>query len=111
MKNKIDMFLISNAKYLPAEKMVFIREKLEEMDEEAFDLLFTINFKDPMTVLLISLLCGSFGIDRFILGDVGLGILKLCTCGCCGIFTIIDWFTIQNKTKENNYDKLMTILL
>lgn len=110
MTNKIDMFLVSNAKYLPGEKLGYIKEKLEEMDEECFELLYTVEFKDPMTVFLISLFFGYLGIDRFLIGDVAMGVLKLISFGCCGVFTIIDWLTIQNKTKEVNYNNLMVIL-
>lgn len=41
------------------------------------------------------------------IGETGMGVLKLLTAGCCGILTIIDWFTIQKKTKELNFNKLM----
>ena len=44
------------------------------------------------------------------LGDIGMGILKLLTLGVCGVLTIIDWFTIQKKAKEYNFNQLMTIL-
>ena len=44
------------------------------------------------------------------LGETGMGILKLLTLGVCGVLTIIDWFTIQKKTKEHNFNLLMTIL-
>ena len=37
-------------------------------------------------------------------------ILKLLTGDCCGILTIIDWFTVQNKAKEANFQKLMSML-
>lgn len=30
--------------------------------------------------------------------------------GCCGILTIIDWFTVSKKTKELNFNNIMTIL-
>ena len=66
--------------------------------------------KDPMTVLLISLFLGCFGIDRFMIGDSGTGILKPLTCGLCGILTIIDWVTIMDKTKEYNYNRLVPVL-
>ena len=107
---KLDMFVMTNQKYLPAEKIVFIKEKLKNIDEERFALVSSVEFKDPTTILLVSIFLGPLGIDRFMLGDTGLGILKLLTGGLCGIMTIIDWFTVQKKAKEANFNKLMTIL-
>ncbi|MBS6476041.1 MAG: TM2 domain-containing protein [Clostridiales bacterium] len=66
--------------------------------------------KDPTTLLLISIFLGSLGVDRFMLGDTGMGILKLLTGGVCGILTIIDWFTVQNKTKELNFNRVMQLM-
>lgn len=108
--NKIDMFVMTNQKYLPAEKIVFLKEKMKNIDEERFALISSVEFKDPTTILLVSIFLGSLGIDRFMLGETGMGILKLLTCGLCGILTIVDWFGVQKKTKELNYNKLMMIL-
>ena len=44
------------------------------------------------------------------IGDTGLGVLKLLTGGLCGIMTIIDWFTISKKTKEVNLSKISMIM-
>ncbi len=62
------------------------------MDEQRFSMLSTIELKDPVVILIISIFLGSLGIDRFMIGDIGLGVLKLLTFGVFGIFTIIDWF-------------------
>lgn len=61
--------------------------------------------KDPIISLLLSIFLGSLGIDRLYVGDIGLGIIKLITCGGCGIWTIVDWFLIMNRTKEINYSR------
>ncbi len=43
------------------------------------------------------------------LGDTGGGVLKLLTGGLCGILTIIDWFSVSEKTKEKNFQTYMTV--
>lgn len=107
---KVDMFIMSNQKNLPADKIVYLREKMLAADEGKFALLTTVDIKDSTTLLIISIFLGYLGIDRFMLGDTGMGILKLLTCGVCGILTIIDWFTVQNRTRELNYNNIMAIL-
>lgn len=109
-QQKIDMFIMTNQKYFPAEKMVYLKDKLRTLDDEKFSLISTMEFKDPTTLLLISIFVGGLGIDRFMLGDTGMGVLKLLTGGCCGVLTIIDWFTISKKAKETNFNNLMTLI-
>ena len=109
-QTRVDMYIMANQKYFPAEKMVYLKERLASLDESKFALLSTIEMKDPTTLLLVSIFLGNLGIDRFMIGDTGMGILKLLTCGCCGILTIIDWFTISGKTKELNFNKVMGLL-
>ena len=50
----------------------------------------------PLT-LVMSILFGSLGVDRFMMGQVGLGILKLLTCGGFGIWWLIDVILIATK--------------
>lgn len=50
--------------------------------------------KSKTTALILSVLVGGFGVDRFYLGYMGMGILKLLTGGCLGILWIIDIISI-----------------
>lgn len=109
-KQKVDMFIMSNQKYFPAEKIMFLKEKLYKVDETKFSMISCMDFKEPTTILLVSLFLGPLGIDRFMLKDTGMGVLKLLTGGCCGILTVIDWFSVQNKAREKNFNELMLLL-
>ena len=50
--------------------------------------------KSWTTALILSILLGGLGIDRFYLGYTGLGILKLITGGGFGIWWLIDLIMI-----------------
>ena len=109
-QSKIDMYIMTNQKYFPEGKIVYLKDKLRTMDDEKFSLISTIEMKDPTTILLVSIFLGVLGIDRFMIGDTGMGILKLMTGGCCGILALVDWFTISKKTKELNFNKVMSLI-
>jgi hypothetical protein len=109
-EDKVGMFLASNAKYFPASKLILIKEKLMSADDSKLMVVSSVEYKDPMTFLLISIFLGSLGIDRFMLGDTGMGILKLLTGGLCGILWLIDVVTIQDKAKEKNFQGIMLVL-
>ncbi len=107
---KVDMFIMSNGKYFESHHVNAIRNSLIAADDSKWPMLSVSQFKDPSTILIVSIFAGQFGIDRFMIGDTGLGILKLFTCGGLGIWTIIDWFMIQSATREKNMEKIQQIL-
>lgn len=49
--------------------------------------------------LIMSIFFGTLGVDRFIMGHVGLGLLKLITVGGCGVWWLIDLILIASKHK------------
>ncbi|MBD1543031.1 NINE protein [Arthrobacter sp. IA7] len=74
--------------------------------------------KSFLVTWLLSLLLGVLGVDRFYLGKVGTGILKLVTFGGLGIWALIDLILVlANKTRDKQglplegYDKHKKVAL
>jgi hypothetical protein len=80
------------------------------MDDSKWSLVQTIQFKDPTTSIIVSILAGTLGIDRFMIVDTGLGIGKLLTCGGIGIWALVDLFLIMGATREKNFAKFQQLL-
>lgn len=92
---------------LQGEEMVYIQRLLNDMDDEkarTFASVYRARRKDPQIVLLTALVgfLGISGIHRFILGQVGMGILYLFTAGLCFIGTIVDLVNYQRLAFEAN---------
>lgn len=103
----VDMFLMTNKKYFESHQILLIRERLLLMDENRWRMIQFMHFDDPVILLIISLVTGPLAVDRFMLGDIGLGIAKLLTCGGLGIWVLVDWIIIMDVTKRKNTEKLM----
>lgn len=108
--SKIDLFLLTHSKGFETHPLSFIREKLLALDDSQWIILQSLGIKDPTISLIVSIVGGHFGVDRFLIGDIGLGIGKLITCGGLGIWTVIDWFLIMDATRARNFAKIQPYL-
>lgn len=92
---------------LQPEELMFIQELMKEMSEseqQQFLMYYQGKRKDSQTMLIFTLIgfFGVAGIQRFVLGDVVLGILYFLTVGFCGIGTIVDAINIKGMTGDYN---------
>ena len=104
---KVNHMLMMLSSKIPAGSIPSVRTRLENTDiSESEILALQSQMKDPLLSILLSIFIGSLGVDRFYIGDVGLGIGKLLTAGGCGIWWLIDIFLIVDATKQKNLELL-----
>ncbi len=107
---RVDSYFLANKQMFPDEKIMYIREKMLAMDDSRFGMVDSITFKNPTVVLIVSILVGWLGIDRFMVGDIGLGVLKFITMGGFFVWWIVDIFVTYKKAREQNFAKIMTLI-
>ncbi len=107
---KVDMFMMANNKFFESHNLIFVRDRLLSLDDSKWGEIQALQFKDPTTMIIISIVGGALGIDRFMIGDTGLGVGKLLTCGGFGVWTMIDLFMIIGRTREKNMAKIQPML-
>ncbi len=96
--------------YLPeleGDEAAYISKVMESMDEKSadrFSKVYRARRQDPQTVLLTALVgfFGVAGIHRFLVGQLGMGLLYLFTAGLCFIGTIVDIINYKNLAFEYN---------
>lgn len=99
----LSSFLAHNAKKFKTADLLRIRDAMAEMSDNALLSVTSVDYKDPTLVWVVSFFVGGLGIDRFLLGQPGLGVLKLVTGGGLCIWWLVDLFTISDLTKKVNY--------
>ncbi len=97
---------------LQPDELILLQELSKDMAEnqkQQFFMMYQSKRKDQQTLLLLTAIgfLGVAGIQRFITGDIGLGIVYLLTLGFCGIGTIIDMVNIKSMTYEFNRRQAM----
>ncbi|MDE2995522.1 MAG: TM2 domain-containing protein [Bacteroidota bacterium] len=106
-------------KYMPElrdDEQLTVAQIMKDMtDEQAeqFSRVYRQRRKDETTVLLTTLLAflGIAGVNRFYLGQVGMGIAYLFTAGFCLIGTIVDLFNYKSLTAGFNEKQAMDVSL
>jgi TM2 domain-containing membrane protein YozV len=92
------------------EEMAFLQQgttDLNETQKKYFYMVYSGKRKSPQDILLFTLIgfVGVAGIQRFVIGETGMGILYLFTAGFCWIGTIVD--LVNYKTLATDYNRKM----
>ena len=105
--DEVNHILMMLSSKIPMESISSVRTRLENSElSEAEMMTLLTQMKAPLLSILLSVFVGTFGVDHFYIGDVGLGIGKLLTGGGCGIWWLIDIFLIMDATKQKNLELL-----
>lgn len=106
----VDRFLVLNQNDLPEDKIPMLRENMLHCSIAKLEKIQSLDCRRVENMQFISFMLGWSGIDRMLLGEIGIGLLKLCTLGCCGLLMIYDWLTIPGRTKYYNYIEVMSVM-
>ncbi|MDY0075832.1 MAG: NINE protein [Bacteroidales bacterium] len=92
---------------IQGEEMMFLQNLTKDYDDEKlrnFSNMYRARRKDPQLILLLCLLgfVGFAGVHRFILNQIGMGILYFFTAGLCLIGTIVDLVNYRNLSFTYN---------
>lgn len=63
--------------------------------------------RKQVIAIVLSIFLGSMGVDRFYMGRIGTGVLKLLTLGGFGIWTFIDWILIATNNLKDGEGKYL----
>ncbi|MCL2567247.1 MAG: TM2 domain-containing protein [Alphaproteobacteria bacterium] len=96
---------------LTNEQLVAVSSLLDEASDSKLEALQLISLKNPILTFLLSLFLGGIAVDRFYIGDVGLGILKLLFGWMTfGVWWLLDLYFAQKKAKDINFNTIVKML-
>ncbi len=89
------------------EEIAYIQMLVKDMSDDQirqFASIYNSRRKDPQTILLLTLIgfFGVAGVQRFVLDQIGMGLLYLFTGGICVIGTIVDLINYKRLANEYN---------
>lgn len=92
---------------LQGQEMSYVQELIKGMGDEKAQLFASIyraRRRDPQLILFTTILgfFGISGVQRFLVNQIGMGLLYLFTAGLCFIGTIVDLVNYQKITFDYN---------
>jgi TM2 domain-containing membrane protein YozV len=105
--NSVNPTLLKYLYDITPEELITINSRTSGFTDDQlsqFCMIYRSKRKDPQIILILCLLglVGVAGIQRFVIGNIGLGILYFFTAGLCFVGTIIDAINYKELAMEYN---------
>jgi len=75
---------------------------LSDQQKASFTSQYDAVKKDPQLIFLLSIFTGFIGLDRFLLGDAKMGVIKFFTAGGCFYIYITDIISAKDRAAAYN---------
>ena len=85
-------------------ELALIVSSIKEEKRHEFITKYNARAHNPTVVFGLSVYLGIIGVDRFVLGQTLLGILKLITLGGLNIWYLIDLFLVASAARKRNIE-------
>lgn len=105
--NSINPVILRSLYDVTPEELITINSRTKDFSDEQlsqFCMIYRSKRKDPQLILILCLLglVGVAGVQRFIIGHIGMGILYFFTAGLCFVGTIVDAVNHKDLAQEYN---------
>lgn len=105
--NAVDPTILKYLYDITPEELLTINSRIKDFNDNEvsqFCMIYRSKRKDPQLILILCLigLVGVAGLQRFFVGQIGMGILYFFTAGLCFVGTIIDAINYKQLAQEYN---------
>ena len=95
---------------VPKESLPALQNMLANAPDAAFASLSSVSLKSTPVTICLAFFLGGLGVDRFYIGDIGLGVAKLLLgWATFGIWPFVDIFVSYRKARKKNFENLSLI--
>lgn len=94
-QENVTLVLNKYKKLVPKESVDILKSQLTTASDDNVDTLMSLRMRSRIIVMLMSFFLGGLGIDRFYLGHISLGIIKLAFRVLTVVFMLVTDFAVE----------------